>query len=174
MSHKYGDPVNSSVIDHPIIALVYCYTGTSGEQWASVEHFFAGDIETALHDLAMENASSFGSHEVCNNCGEGSDNCDCEDSDTSENPDVGAMAYRWQFTQSYQFVNGGHGEDEVYKALLELGIVQRFEHELQVYQKALENACYFPAENRALEYQRFEQVLRCESELFGDAVIRYM
>lgn len=171
---KYGDVVTGSHIDHPIIALVYCYTNTHGEQWASVEHFFAGDIETPLHEMAMENASSFSNHEICQNCDESANDCECDDSNLVENPDVGATAYRWQFTKSYQFVNGGHGEDEVYKALLELGIVQPFDNELHVYQKALENACYFPKENRALEYERFEQVLRSESELYGDAIIRYM
>ncbi|EJB4242301.1 hypothetical protein MT068_001366 [Salmonella enterica] len=173
MNCKYGDPVTGSHIDHPIIALVYCYTNTHGEQWASVDCFPAGDIEESLHEMALENASSFGSDQICQNCNECGDNCDCEESDTVENPDVGATAYRWQFTRSYAHVNGSHGEDEVYKHLLELGIVQRFDNELHVYQKPLELACYFPTDNRALEYERFEQVIRSESELYGDAVIRY-
>lgn len=163
---KYGKIIPDR-IDHPVIALVLCTTGTYGEQWNSVECFPAGDIETPLHEMAMENASSFGS--------------DWLEEDDCENPDVGAQAYRWQFTKSYAHVNGGHGEDEVYKYLLELNIIKVVNNFIKVDQKALEKACYFPPDKacyfpqdtRLLDYLRFEQVCRHESKQFEHAIFLY-
>lgn len=172
MSNR-GGILLEGVLTHPVIALVTVETGCPGESWTSVEYFcFAecngkavGNIDDVLHEMAVQNAEMFGSHELCGDCGEDTSNCDCDDSSFHPNENVCATAYRYQLSKSSQYVNGGSDDHTIYKHLLESGAVKLERDNFLVNQRLLEQLLEFPDSNKRNEYQEFYNLMRTESEL---------
>lgn len=110
---KNGLKLESGVIPFPCAVIVDCHTGTCGENWTEQAILESGvDVEAYAQEEANENASTYGSdgEEICDDCRENVNDCDCEDSSGSswhENENVIAYVYKVQPSCSLDIVNGG-------------------------------------------------------------------
>lgn len=110
---KRGLRLITGTTPHVMAVIVSCHTGSCGESWTDQNILEKGtDIDAYSDEAAKENAQSYGveGEEICDDCRENVDSCDCENSSGStwhENDSLEGHIYKVQPSCSLDYVNGG-------------------------------------------------------------------